>query len=119
MIVARKGRFILQGSLGEEGNSSRCSPVVAKIFRELAGSAGSPRGNISLHGCVECISTDDMVDMGRRVGPRLDHRVKSLNRERRALETKTSLDRHDEGEGSRSNPLHLDGRLDLDSIGSR
>ena len=75
------------------------SPVIAKVFAHLARSAGAPVSDISAHGGVEGISTNDMVKMGRRDRARLDDGVESLDSQRRASEAQTCLGRGDEREG--------------------
>lgn len=63
-----------------------CSPVVGEVLRHLASGAGGPSTNISGHGGIEGISTNDVVEMGRRALARLDDRVKSLDGQRGAWE---------------------------------
>jgi hypothetical protein len=38
-------------------------PVVGKVFRHLAGCASGPLADVTVHGCVKGISTNDMMNM--------------------------------------------------------
>lgn len=65
-------------------------PVVGEIFRERAAGARGVRGEIvgrRVHGSVEGIPSDDLVQMRRRYGAGVDQRVYAVNDELRAAET--------------------------------
>jgi len=85
------------------------SPIVGKVLGHFAGGTGSPRADITLHRSIEGVSTNDMVNMGRRVRAWLDDRIQTLDGQCAALETKSSLNRHNESERSRGIPLHVCG----------
>ena len=55
------------------------SPVVREVLGEGAGGAGSLLSDVTLHGDVEGISTDDLVEMSRGDDVGLDEWVKALN----------------------------------------
>lgn len=89
-------------------------PVIREVLGHLAGGAGSPRSNVALHGGVEGIAADNMVNVGRRETAWLTGRVKTLEGQSRAGEAQAGLDGRGHREG-RGGPLHLgDG-----SFGSR
>lgn len=54
-------------------------PVVGEVLGEGARRAGTLLTNITLHGCVECISTDNLVKMSRGGFAGLDERVEALD----------------------------------------
>lgn len=93
-----------------------CSPVVREVLREAAGCASSLLGNIlaRVHSRIEGISTDDLVEVGRRDGTRLNERVKTLDANSGTSESEVRLGRRSKREGeSKGRSLHLDS-VDLD-----
>lgn len=89
-------------------------PVVGEILGHLAGSASSPLADVTVHGRVKRISTDDMMNMSRRKGAWLASGIKALEGQRRTWKAKPSLNRGDESE-SCSERLHLGAICDLDT----
>ena len=83
------------------------SPVVRKVIGHLAGCAGGPGTDVTFHGGVEGIATDDVVDVGGREGARLDDGVETLDSQGRTGEAETGLNRRDQREGCRE-CLHVD-----------
>jgi len=63
-----------------------CSPVVAEVFGECACSAGSYGRWIFLHSRVECIASNDLVNVSGRKFAWLNERIKPLNAQCRASE---------------------------------
>lgn len=68
-------------------------PVVGKILGESAGCASGSLADIfgRVHGRVEAVTTDDLVEMRRGDDTRLDERVETLNAQGRASETEVRL----------------------------
>lgn len=85
------------------------SPVVGEVLGKRASRAASSVADVTIgnvHGCVESISTDDLVQMGRRDLARLDEGVETLDADSRASESEGGLGRRGESQGQRK-PLHL------------
>jgi hypothetical protein len=82
------------------------SPVVGKVFGHLARSASSSFADIAGHSCVEGIATNNVMNVSGRECAWLGSRIKALESQRGAWETKPSLDRGDEREGC-GERLHL------------
>lgn len=85
-------------------------PVVGEVLGHFASGARSPGADVTFHGRVESITTNNVVDVGRGTVAGLDDGVKSLNSQGRAPETKASVDWRDERE-SDGEGLHLGGEL--------
>jgi len=84
-------------------------PVVGEVLGEGACGAASPLADVAVHGGVEGVAADDLVEMGRRDRAGLDDRVEALNAQRRAAEPQSGLRRGGDREGEPER-LHL-GRL--------
>jgi hypothetical protein len=84
------------------------SPVVRKVLGHLAGCAGGPLTDVTFHGGVEGVAADDVVDMGGRNSARLNDGVEALDRQGRAGEAETGLNRRDQREGC-CECLHVEG----------
>jgi hypothetical protein len=82
------------------------------LVGHLACCTRSPGPNIACHGCIEGISTYDVVHMSRRSCAWLDDGIETLNGQFGTWETKASLSKADEREGA-DDRLHLDYSLDL------
>jgi hypothetical protein len=82
------------------------SPVVGKVFGHLARSASSSLADIAVHSRIESITTNNVMDVSGRERAWLGSRIKALEGQRGAWETKPSLDRGDEREGC-GERLHL------------
>ena len=83
-------------------------PVVAEVLCHFAGGAGSLLTHITVHGSVERISTNNVMDMSGRTISRLDNGVKTLGSQRGAPEAETCLYRHDgRDEREDGESLHL------------
>jgi hypothetical protein len=82
------------------------SPVVGKVFGHLARSASSSLADVTGHSCVEGIATDNVMNVSGRERAWLGSRIKALEGQRGAWETKPSLDRSNECEGC-GERLHL------------
>lgn len=54
-------------------------PVVGEVLAEGSGRAGAHLAEIALHGRVEGISSDDLIEMGRGDLARFDKRVQTLD----------------------------------------
>ena len=61
-------------------------PVVAKVVRHLAGRAGSSRTDIAVHGSVERIASDDVMDMSGWESAWLGCGIETLEGQGRAWE---------------------------------
>lgn len=85
------------------------SPIIGKVFRHLARSAGSSSANIAGHSNIEGIPTDDVMDVGGGVRARFAGGIKALNRQGRAWKAKTGLDKRSKRDDSWKH-LHLGGR---------
>jgi len=83
-------------------------PVVGEVLREAAGGASSPLRNVrcGVHGRVEAISSDDLVQMGRRDDAGLDDGVEALDAQSRASKAEVGFRWRDERK-SDSEPLHV------------
>jgi hypothetical protein len=55
-----------------------CRPVIGEVFGHLAGGASGSLANITIHGRIEGISSDDVVYMSRREGSWLSGWIKTL-----------------------------------------
>lgn len=91
------------------------NPVIGKVLGHLAGSAGSPGADIAVHGGVEGISTDDVVNVGGRELAWLSSGIKTLSGQGRAWESKSSSD--DGNKGEERGHLHPGGRLQPSGTG--
>jgi hypothetical protein len=67
-------------------------PVVGEVFGHLTGSASGPRSDVAIHGCVEGISTNNVMNMGGWESAWLSSGIKTLEGQCRAWEAKPSLD---------------------------
>lgn len=76
------------------------------ILRHLTSSAGASFANVTRHGGVEGISSDNVMDMSRRGLARLNNWINTLDSERGASKAKTGLNWRDERNCDRER-LHL------------
>jgi hypothetical protein len=52
------------GAIGRMLEIQGRGPVIGKVIRHLAGSAGGPRANVTRHGGIESVATNDVMNMG-------------------------------------------------------
>ena len=92
-----------------------CCPVIGEVLRHLAGSTGSPLTNIAVHGGVEGVPANNVVNMSGWKRTRLAGGIKALKGQSRAWKAKASLNRRDDRESCREH-LHISGGSNLNSI---
>jgi hypothetical protein len=83
-------------------------PVVGEVLGERAGRTSALVANVASHVGMEGVSTNDLVNVGRRRPARLHEMIKPLNSQGRASESEGGLRRNSECcRKSERGPLHL------------
>lgn len=90
---------------------------VPKVLGESAGCARALLANIASHSCVECISTNNLVNVGGWNLARLDQWVQALDTQSGASKSKRCLGRRNECESK--SPLHVDVSMRSAYLGTR
>ena len=84
------------------------SPVVGKVLGHFTSGAAGASTDIALHGGVEHVAADNVVEMGRGCLSGLDDRVETLRSQGRASEAQTCVGRGRKGQRGSAKRLHRD-----------